>query len=135
MSYEVISRKQAHELGRKRFYTGRPCLNGHLAQRFVTTGGCVACNAARSKLFAMAKSNEVGKFVYPLHPDDHAAALAYCQALDMQRGRMPTRFDVAAPMPAIQAVAPAIPAHIAQHRADLVASLATPDDEPYLPKP
>lgn len=28
-------------------------------------------------------------FAYMLHPDDHAAMLAYCQALDMQRGRVP----------------------------------------------
>jgi len=30
-----------------------------------------------------------GEFGYPLHKDDHAAALAYCQALDMARGRTP----------------------------------------------
>jgi hypothetical protein len=31
----------------------------------------------------------VRQFSYPLHPDDHAAALAFCQGLDLQRGRMP----------------------------------------------
>ncbi len=52
------------------------------------------CNAARSTLFR--SSNTVatvsrlrGWFGYPLHPDDYAAALAYCQGLDLDRGRTP----------------------------------------------
>ncbi len=92
---EIITRKEALSVGRKRFFTDKPCIHGHIAQRFVTTGGCVACNAERSKLFARNVKREInsraaGAFVYSLHPDDHAAALAYCQALDMARGRVPT---------------------------------------------
>lgn len=89
MKFEIITRQQAATLGRKRFYTGRPCAHGHDAQRFVSTGGCVACNSARSQLFSKAVSANGKVFVYALHPGDVAAALAYCQALDMQRGRTP----------------------------------------------
>lgn len=89
MKFEIITRSEAHAQHRKRFYTGRPCIHGHDAQRFVTTGGCVACNAARSKLFKLEENATQGRFVYPLHPEDYAAALAYCQGLDMARGRVP----------------------------------------------
>lgn len=90
----LITRKQAFERGLKRFYTGKPCSKNHDAERFVTTGGCVKCNSDRSTFFrkssnASTVSNLRGHFGYPLHPDDYAAALAYCQALDMQRGRTP----------------------------------------------
>ena len=90
----IITRKEAHERGLKRFYTGRPCSKNHDAERFVTTGGCVKCNAERSGMFkkstsAASVSRLRGHFGYPLHPDDYAAALAYCQALDLQRGRTP----------------------------------------------
>jgi len=90
----VISRKQAALSGLKRFYTARPCKFGHDAERFVTTGGCVKCNAERSQLFrsTAAKSSVSqlrGWFGYPSHPDDYTALLAYAQGLDMARGRTP----------------------------------------------
>ena len=102
MTLQIIKRNDAHAAGLRRFYTGKPCKYGHSAERFVTTGGCVACNAQRSKAFAIASNNAQGKFVYPLkHPDDHAAAWAYCQALDLARGAMPTqRPNTQAPAPA-----------------------------------
>lgn len=99
MTQEIITRNDAHAAGLRRFFTGRPCAHGHTAERFVSTGGCVACNAARSKAFGAQAKKADGKFVYPLaHPDDHAAAWAYCQALDLARGAVPAqRPDDAAP--------------------------------------
>jgi hypothetical protein len=45
---EIIERRAAADLGRARFYTGKPCKRGHLTQRFVSSGGCVECvNPAR----------------------------------------------------------------------------------------
>lgn len=130
MKFEIINRNDAFAQGRKRFYTGKPCKYGHDAQRFVTTGNCVACNAARSKMFANTKSAERGKFIYPLHPDDHAAAWAYCQALDLARGYVP-QTDVtprgAEPL--------ALPADIARHRQTLLDAYAPTASAPYLPAP
>lgn len=99
----LIKRKEAFERGLKRFYTGKPCAKGHDAERFVTTGGCVKCNAERSSLFkksaaAASISNLRGHFGYPLHPDDYAAALAYCQGLDLARGRVPHAPEAPAPV-------------------------------------
>lgn len=40
----VISRKEAQVRGLIRFYTGVPCsTHGHLVERYVSNGGCVAC--------------------------------------------------------------------------------------------
>lgn len=42
---ETIERRTAWEAGSKFFYTGRPCKQGHLAQRYVSTGSCVECQS------------------------------------------------------------------------------------------
>ena len=91
---EILTRRQAAERGLKRYYNGRPCGKGHDAPRFTSTGACVKCVAGYSKEYSVRLRKEstahlAGFFSYPSHPDDHAAALAYCQALDMQRGRLP----------------------------------------------
>lgn len=43
MSKTVISRRDAAAQGLTHFYTGRPCLHGHDAERFVTSGRCIVC--------------------------------------------------------------------------------------------
>lgn len=39
----VISRREAHAQGLKRFYTGEPCKRGHDSERFTSSGACIAC--------------------------------------------------------------------------------------------
>lgn len=38
-------RKAALAAGQKRYFTGFPCVNGHLSERSAKTGGCIACRA------------------------------------------------------------------------------------------
>jgi 5-methylcytosine-specific restriction endonuclease McrA len=38
-----ISRAEARARGLTRYFTGSPCLHGHVCQRMVSTGGCVEC--------------------------------------------------------------------------------------------
>lgn len=45
----IISRKQARALGLKRFFTGKPCKQGHVAERGVAGGCCIVCREARVK--------------------------------------------------------------------------------------
>jgi hypothetical protein len=45
MADTTVSRASAREAGSKRFFTGQPCLHGHLVERFVSSGNCVACAA------------------------------------------------------------------------------------------
>jgi hypothetical protein len=39
---EIMTQKQAKELGLKRFFSGKPCPKGHIAERY-TCAGCVVC--------------------------------------------------------------------------------------------
>jgi hypothetical protein len=41
---EVISWSEARARDLKRYYTGKRCKNGHLAERRVINSNCVACN-------------------------------------------------------------------------------------------
>lgn len=86
MPQVIISREEAAAQKLTHFFTGRPCRYGHTAPRFVSTGGCTECNSARAARFG---KKAPALFAYPLHPSDVAVALAFCQALDLQRGRMP----------------------------------------------
>jgi hypothetical protein len=131
MKHEVITRSNAAAQGRKHFYTGKPCKYGHDSARFVSTGGCMACNAARSKAFSSAVARNGRLFTYALHPDDVAAALAYCQALDLQRGRAPFVPD-AIPRGAESIT---LPADIARHRATLLAAYGPKTEQGYIPAP
>lgn len=40
---EVISRAQALQKGLKRYFTGKPCKRGHLAERYITGATCCKC--------------------------------------------------------------------------------------------
>lgn len=92
---EVKTRRQAAEAGENKYFTGRPCKNGHLSLRYTNSGICCACNVAAAKKYnnglRVAKNtSQAGLFAYSLHVDDFPAALAYCQALDLMRGRTPS---------------------------------------------
>jgi 5-methylcytosine-specific restriction endonuclease McrA len=50
--FEVISRDSARAQGLPRFFTGKPCKYGHLAQRFVSGRVCCECQKINSQKFA-----------------------------------------------------------------------------------
>jgi len=39
----IMSRREAHAKGLVRFFTGKSCGHGHVSERYVSTGGCIAC--------------------------------------------------------------------------------------------
>lgn len=39
----IISRMEARKLGFKRFFSGKPCPRGHVAERLVSNGTCAVC--------------------------------------------------------------------------------------------
>lgn len=49
---EVIERKVARDLGCRKYFTGKVCRNGHVAERYTQSGTCVDClaetNSART---------------------------------------------------------------------------------------
>lgn len=121
---KILNRKNAVLAGSKRYYTGKPCIQGHVAERFTTTGGCVECNSMRAKAFQstarkVSNARLQGAFFYMLHLDDHAAALAYCQALDLQRGRIPWQAKIAG-----ESARAATPEEIQAHRHTILGDAA-----------
>lgn len=133
----IKTRRQAAEAGENKYYTGSPCVNGHDSLRYTTSGICCKCNAEgvktyNKKLRRIKGAKLSGTFFYELHPEDHAAALAYCQALDLARGKVP-HTPQAQPVPAsVDAIE--LPEFIARHRAQLIAA-NTPAAVAYYPEP
>ena len=41
---EIITRKEAKAKGLKHYFTGKPCIRGHLEKRPTSSSTCVACN-------------------------------------------------------------------------------------------
>lgn len=54
MSMDHITFGQAKERGLARYFTGAPCRNGHVAERFVANRTCCACNAAKRESWGRA---------------------------------------------------------------------------------
>lgn len=132
--HEVISRDAAHALGKRHYFTGKPCLRGHTALRYVTTGQCTKCMLERQRQYTAATTKhyvarQQGHFTYPLHPDDHAKVLAYCQALDMSRGLVPHQ-----PGQAVGAKPVEMPAYFAQARQALLGDAVRPDTDDDFPE-
>lgn len=46
-----ISCKEAKILGLKRYFTGRPCKHGHIAERHVTGGCCICSNLDQQRYY------------------------------------------------------------------------------------
>lgn len=43
MSREIVLRSQARQQGLKHYFTGLPCVRGHIDYRFTSIGKCMAC--------------------------------------------------------------------------------------------
>jgi 5-methylcytosine-specific restriction endonuclease McrA len=41
--FKITTRKQAKASGQKKYYTGRPCVNGHLSEKYTYNGMCLEC--------------------------------------------------------------------------------------------
>jgi hypothetical protein len=46
-TFEPISRENARERGLNRYFTGKPCNRGHMAERYLSNRECVACATLR----------------------------------------------------------------------------------------
>ena len=49
--WPVQTRGEASALGQSKYYTGSNCKRGHISQRYVSSGLCIACISMRSKGF------------------------------------------------------------------------------------
>jgi len=59
---EIISKADAIAKGLKRYYTGIPCIYGHVCERFVRKGDCICCKRESNKKFSKTeKGRAIGK--------------------------------------------------------------------------
>jgi 5-methylcytosine-specific restriction endonuclease McrA len=47
LPYPIVTRKEANSEGLAHYFTGKPCIRGHLAIRFAINGTCRECNLVR----------------------------------------------------------------------------------------
>jgi Na+-translocating ferredoxin:NAD+ oxidoreductase RnfC subunit len=49
MEKPLLTRQEALNIGYSRYFTGKPCKHGHVAERYATSRQCVECNVVRWK--------------------------------------------------------------------------------------
>jgi hypothetical protein len=84
-SVQAVTRKQAKELGLRKYFTGAACPHGHIAERLVSNGTCVVCASvyiervktekkeqyqARRKLWYLANAEKVRENVRKWREDN-----------------------------------------------------------------
>lgn len=47
----IVSRSEAKKIGLKSYFTGKPCINGHVSKRTTSSGSCHACLHERRKVW------------------------------------------------------------------------------------
>src|SRR6516225_9479147 len=86
----IISRAEARALGLKRFFTGKPCKHGHVAERHVSTSACVECELGRWRARRAAnpeKARERDHLRYVKNKDKILGQLAAERAADPGKAR------------------------------------------------
>lgn len=58
-SHTIISRAESKAQGLKRYFTGDPCVHGHVAERFSGGGACVECDRIRSSAHYKKNSEKI----------------------------------------------------------------------------
>lgn len=86
------TRREAAENGQAKYWTERPCKQGHITYRYTSTGSCAACRGNYRGL-AQRRANEIaveramGKVSvsYIVHIDDKPALDKFVAALNLFR--------------------------------------------------
>ena len=82
MKVEIITRKEALAKGLKKYFTGKPCKHGHVAERYTATGQCKKCIRKKSNIYSKKKRkflsdkqrvNDQQKKKTADHKDKHAS--------------------------------------------------------------
>jgi hypothetical protein len=73
-SRNIISRDEAKALDLKRFFTGKPCKRGHIAERSVHSGRCLECGRARSAKWKAANQKRVREAAWRAENKEKIAA-------------------------------------------------------------
>jgi hypothetical protein len=52
----IMKRREAAAIGLVHYYTGKPCIKGHIGPRYTNGGACVACSAEKGRSQNAAKA-------------------------------------------------------------------------------
>ena len=90
MTFTLITRKEAKAQGLARYYTGKPCKNGHIAERITSNGTCLECCKGHSKKTYAAHQDEyrakgLEKAKARIESGEHAAYQAQWKANNPER--------------------------------------------------
>lgn len=58
MGSDIVTRKQPVSEGLKKYFTGKPCKHGHIAERQVCSGQCITCKVERTRKWRTKPNNE-----------------------------------------------------------------------------
>lgn len=87
MEKTLRTRDEAERLGMTHFYTGRACIRGHDALRYVSTGNCTACHNDRAKTRRTARNFRLqgfSTFTVRVPPELREAFLALVGGLGLE---------------------------------------------------
>jgi hypothetical protein len=59
---QIISRQAAYAQGLRKFFTSEPCRKGHISERYVSNGACIACLNGAFKFRQNAFSRDLQPF-------------------------------------------------------------------------
>lgn len=89
------TRREAADLGLKKYWTGRPCRRQHHEMRYTVSGLCVACVRIAHDKYKPAKHPD-GRAALTLyvHSDFHKQLRDMADALELARGMSPSTAGV-----------------------------------------
>ena len=67
---KLISHVDAELQGLNRFFNGKKCKHGHISERYVDNGACVACNAIHSKTYRQKNKEAIAKYQKRYHAEN-----------------------------------------------------------------
>lgn len=66
-----LSAREARAAGHSRYFTGKPCVAGHIAERITNSGTCVVCHGQRRRRWQDAHKAEVNAARKAWRKQDH----------------------------------------------------------------
>ena len=75
----VIEREPARQLGLDKYFTNRPCVAGHIAERYIK-GGCVICKAAQGEKWRQENPDRYKQWQQQWYQDNKEKHDAYSSA-------------------------------------------------------
>lgn len=93
MPWAIMTQKEAVAKGCRKYWTGKVCVNGHVKQKYTSSGICIGCNAMNSakrikriRVELSARYKGLESVTMTVHPEDAQALRDYAALLKSQRG-------------------------------------------------